>query len=271
MLTDSGGNLIHDHWLVPLNLGAWLRVLVITLVMGLYAAVAHAELERAELDVAVDDVPQILVLGDEFSVADVLVVPNTPPQLSWISMHKARMQEHNLKATWFNASRRESSIYSVAAIIDLYMRQRQPDIVVIAVGGNDLRYGYRPEYTAEKFTELLERLSQYDAKVVLVYTRLPERMVRHNYFALYEALAPVAEAFEVRMLLLQSGQTVAKDNIDYHSWGDVARANQVVLDQLLWPALWNAITGDIWVEPVADTLTPEILPIGQPASLPVVD
>ncbi|WP_442782560.1 arylesterase [Collimonas fungivorans] len=128
----------------------------------------------------------ILVLGDSLSAEYGLARGS-----GWVALLQQRLKAENIDGSVVNASiSGETSSGGKTRLPALL--QRQPDIVIIELGGNDALRGLQLSATESNLRAMISAAQQAKAKVLLVGMRIPPNYGRdytEKFFSLYATLA----------------------------------------------------------------------------------
>ena len=183
--------------------------------------------------------PTVLVLGDSLSAGYGIDVDR-----SWTALLQERLQAQGYEHRVVNASITGETTEGGAARIQRALEKFAPELVVLALGGNDGLRGFPPERTRENLAQIIEASIGEGAAVVLLGIRIPP-----NYGARY------TQAFEgtYRELAVQYGipwieffmEGVALN--DEYMLDDGIHPNEKAQPLLLdnaWPIIEQALAGD---------------------------
>lgn len=141
-----------------MRLSAW-RLLMLVALLG-SAATASAE--------------RILILGDSLSSAH-----NMLPAEGWVSLLDVRLQaEAPGRHQVINASISGESSSGGLARLPALLRQHQPDVVVIELGGNDALQGQSASLIRSNFERMVGLAQAANARVALLGVIVPEPFTR---------------------------------------------------------------------------------------------
>ncbi|MFM2398901.1 MAG: hypothetical protein RL341_1058 [Pseudomonadota bacterium] len=139
--------------------------------------------------------PVLLVVGDSLS-AEYGLARGT----GWVALLEARLRAQKLPHRVANASISGETTSGGAQRIDGLIKQHQPAVVVIELGGNDALRGLPLEMTERNLARMIETSSKAGAKVLLVGMEMPP-----NYGAAYTQrframFASLAQKFKVPLV-----------------------------------------------------------------------
>ena len=178
------------------------------------------------------DAPVILVLGDSISAEYGL-----PRDSGWVKLLGARLHQGGLAHQVVNASISGETTSGGASRLPALLTQHSPQIVIIALGGNDGLRGLDPAVTEQNLQRMVAESKRLGARVLLVGIRVPPnygrdyanrfaaiftRVAQRNRVALvkyfFEGFAQTDEYFQAdRIHPTVRAQTVLLDNV----WGEL--------------------------------------------------
>ncbi|SES34942.1 acyl-CoA thioesterase-1 [Vreelandella subterranea] len=204
----------------------WLGVLIATLV----ASPVNAEPVNSDADSA----PTLLVMGDSLSAAY-----NIEREESWVALLEERLPE---EATVVNASiSGETTSGGVQRFGDL-LRQHEPDIVLLELGGNDGLRGLPPRQMQANLATMIEASQAADAEVLLLGIDIPP-----NYGAAYrEAFTTVyyrlAEEYDIELVPFLLEGVATDDALMQDDGIHPTAAAQPVILETVWEKLEGIMT-----------------------------
>jgi acyl-CoA thioesterase-1 len=110
----------------------------------------------------------VLVMGDSLSAAY-----GIDRDQGWVALLRERLAARGFDATVVNASTSGNTTRAGLARLDESLRQHDPDVVIIALGGNDGLRGVPLETMRRNLSRMVEQSRQAGARVLLVGVRLP--------------------------------------------------------------------------------------------------
>lgn len=137
---------------------------------------------------ATDKTPaSILILGDSLSGAYGI---NTDE--GWVALLQHQITSEGYKYRVINASISGDTTRTGLSRIETALRSHKPEIVIIALGGNDGLRGLAFSEIENSLASIIERCQQSNTKVLLVGVRLPPNYgtdYTQRFAALYENLS----------------------------------------------------------------------------------
>lgn len=114
------------------------------------------------------EAPTILVLGDSLSAGYGIEVDQ-----SWANLLQKRLQAQGYEHRVVNASISGETTEGGASRINAALNKFEPEVVVLALGGNDGLRGFPPERIKENLRRIVKASASADADVVLLGIRIP--------------------------------------------------------------------------------------------------
>ncbi len=119
--------------------------------------------------------PTVLVLGDSLSAAYQI-----PPENGWVKLLENKLKDANPQASVINSSIVGDTTANGLQRLPALLKQYQPDIVILELGGNDGLRGLDILSIRLNLNQMIELSLKDNAKVLLIGIRLPP-----NYGATY--------------------------------------------------------------------------------------
>lgn len=198
-------------------------VWLVLLVVALTSTSVNAEPTHSEPG------PIVLVMGDSLSAAY-----GIEREEGWVSLLAERLDGD---ARVINASISGETTSGGAQRFPEIIGQRQPDIVLLELGGNDGLRGLPPTQMQANLASMIEQSQDAGAKVLLLGIDIPPnygQAYRDAFTGVYHSLAEEYDVALVPFLL----EDVALDNTLMQSDGihPTAEAQPIILENV-WPAL----------------------------------
>lgn len=111
---------------------------------------------------------KILVFGDSLSSGY-----GIDTNKSWVSLLQARINQQNISAEVINASISGETTTGGASKVQRALKLHQPDIILIALGGNDGLRGLQLNEMHTNLEKMIKAAKQSKADVVLVGMKIP--------------------------------------------------------------------------------------------------
>lgn len=173
--------------------------------------------------------PTLLVMGDSLSAAY-----GIEQEQGWVALLEERLEG---QATVVNASISGETTSGGAQRFADIIGQRQPDIVLLELGGNDGLRGLAPNQMRANLARMIEQSQQADADVLLLGIDIPPnygQAYRDAFTGVFDSLADEYDIPLVPFLL----EDIALNNQLMQSDGihPTAEAQPIILENV-WPAL----------------------------------
>lgn len=120
------------------------------------------------LSAAQADERQILVMGDSLSAAY-----NMPQEDSWVQLLQQRLEDQDLPWSVINASISGDTTRGGLSRLPRALEQHAPEVVIIALGGNDGLRGVNPAETERNLKRMVELANEAGATVLVAGLRIP--------------------------------------------------------------------------------------------------
>ncbi|WP_444677045.1 arylesterase [Halomonas sp. E19] len=173
--------------------------------------------------------PRMLVMGDSLSAAY-----GIDAQAGWVSLLQARLDE---KAEVINASISGETSGGGASRLPALLRQHQPDIVLIELGGNDGLRGLPPQQMERNLASMIEASQASGAEVLLLGIDIPPNYGQAYRSAFTGVYTQLAERYDVPLVpFLLEGVALEAGMMQADGIHPTAQAQAVILDNV-WPAL----------------------------------
>ncbi len=173
--------------------------------------------------------PRMLVMGDSLSAAY-----GIDAQAGWVSLLQARLDE---KARVINASISGETSGGGASRLPELLRQHQPDIVLIELGGNDGLRGLPPQQMERNLASMIEASQASGAAVLLLGIDIPPNYGQAYRSAFTGVFTQLAERYDVALVpFLLEGVALEEGMMQSDGIHPTAQAQPVILDNV-WPAL----------------------------------
>lgn len=176
--------------------------------------------------------PVIVVLGDSLSSGYGL-----PAGSGWVALLEARLRAQGYPHQVVNASvSGETTLGGRNRVAGLLERHR-PDVLIVALGGNDGLRGLAPEMTRANLAAIIEAAQARGSRVLLAGIRLPPNYGR-PYIEKFQALFPeLARRYGVSLVpFLLEGFGERLEFFQADGIHPSASAQTLMLDNV-WPAL----------------------------------
>jgi acyl-CoA thioesterase-1 len=186
------------------------------------------------------ETPTVLVLGDSLSAGYGIDVDQ-----SWTALLQARLKTQGYEHRVVNASISGETTEGGASRIAAALQEFAPEVVVVALGGNDGLRGFPPERIKSNMLRIIEAAEDKGAAVVLLGIRIPTNYGARYTRAFENVYREVAEerqlpwiAFFMEDVALDE-ELMQDDGIHPNE-----KAQPVLLDNA-WPVIQRALKADV--------------------------
>lgn len=183
--------------------------------------------------------PVLLVVGDSLSAAHGIAAEH-----GWVNLLRQRLAERGSPWSVVNASISGETTAGALSRLPQLLASHHPQLVVIALGGNDGLRGLPPERMQANLTKMVEEARSAGARVLLAGVRLPPNYGPAYTEAFAAAFAAVAQresvAFVPRMLEGVGGHGALMQADGLHP----NAAGQPRILANLWPQLAPLLGGE---------------------------
>lgn len=148
---------------------------------------------------------RILVVGDSLSAAY-----GIDKRLGWVSLLQQRLDDTRSGARVINASITGDTTRGGLARLPAALARERPDIVVIALGGNDGLRGFAPAQTRDNLRGMIDASRAHGASVLLLGIKLPAnygRVFGEKFHRVYRELADATRVALVPFFLAGVAET----------------------------------------------------------------
>ena len=194
----------------------------------------------AQASSTASDKSELLIIGDSLSAAYGIGIEE-----GWVSLLDKRLQEKY--DGWFvrNASISGSTTGNGKQMLAKALQQSKPDLVIIALGGNDGLRGFPISLIEKNLRSLIQNSKQAGATVQLVSIELPTNYGKKYTEAFRGIYAKLAEEEDVQLLPFLLGAVF--DDPDLMQEDGIhpnAEAQPIILDTV-WKKIEQAIDPSI--------------------------
>ena len=174
----------------------------------------------------------ILVFGDSISAAYGLAQKD-----GWVALLGERLRERKLDYNVANASISGETTAGGAARIDEALARWKPEVVIVALGGNDGLRGLQVSQLKANLTRMVSASKATKARVLLVGMRMPPNYGPRYTREFEEAFAAVAKAENVPLVpFLLDGIGEKRELFQADNIHPTAAAQRIILDTV-WKGL----------------------------------
>lgn len=192
---------------------------------------------------AAAEAPTILVFGDSLSAGYGIDVDR-----SWTSLLQSRLAAQGYEHRVVNASISGETTEGGATRIDSALRNFDPEVVVIALGGNDGLRGFPPARMKNNLETMIAASLDGGAEVVLLGIRIPPNYGRRYTEAFEQVYRDLATEMDLPWVeFFMEGIALNEELMQDDGIHPNAEAQPVLLDNA-WPAISAALEADRRVE-----------------------
>ena len=182
--------------------------------------------------------PTVLVFGDSLSAGYGIDVDQ-----SWTSLLQERLRNQGYEHRVVNASISGETTEGGATRIDAALENFSPDLIILALGGNDGLRGFPPARMKGNLERIIQRSQASGAAVVLLGIRIPPNY-GPRYTAAFESVyREVAEALDVKWIEFFMEGIALNDELLQADRIHPNAAAQPILLENAWPIISAALDG----------------------------
>ena len=174
----------------------------------------------------------ILILGDSLSAAY-----GMPVEEGWVSLLEQRIIKQNMSYKVVNASISGETTLGVKTRLDTLLKNNQPELVIIELGGNDGLRGFALTEIEQNLFDIVKTIKHSGSGVLLVPMQLPPNYgaaYNERFMAIFIAVSNTMEVSLSEFILnniAQQPELMQRDGIH-----PVQAAQSIMLDNI-WPSL----------------------------------
>ncbi|MBA1184357.1 arylesterase [Stutzerimonas nitrititolerans] len=173
-----------------------------------------------------------LVVGDSISAAFGLETSQ-----GWVHLLQQRLNDGEHDYQVVNASISGDTSAGGLARLPALLREHEPDIVIIELGGNDGLRGQPPAQLKRNLAAMAEQAQQAGAKVLLLGMRMPPNLGQRYTSAFADAFDSLAEEKDLPYVqFLLEGIGGVQGMMQADRVHPTAQAQELMLDNV-WPVL----------------------------------
>jgi acyl-CoA thioesterase I len=178
------------------------------------------------------DAPTVLIFGDSLSAGYGIDVDQ-----SWAVLLQSRLREQGYEHRVVNASISGETTEGGAARIGPAVDNFSPELVILALGGNDGLRGFPPERMRENLEKIITTSRAAGAEVVLLGIRIPSNYGPRYTRAFEDVFRETAETLEVPWIeFFMDGIALDKELMQPDGIHPNAKAQPKLLDNA-WPVI----------------------------------
>ena len=174
----------------------------------------------------------ILVLGDSLSSAY-----GIDSDQGWVALLQHQLTQGGYKYRVINASVSGDTTRTGLSRIETALRNHKPEIVIVALGGNDGLRGLAFSEIENSLANIIERCQQSNARVLLIGVRLPPNygpVYTQKFAALYQNLA---QRFDIPLVPKILNQVADKSVLMQQDGMHPTAEAQPQIMRNVWPGL----------------------------------
>lgn len=176
-----------------------------------------------------DQRPTLLVMGDSLSAAY-----GIEQEMGWVTLLAERLED---EADVINASISGETTSGGAQRLASIIRQQQPDIVLLELGGNDGLRGLPPTQMRSNLASMIEQSQQAGADVLLLGIDIPPNYGQAYRDAFTGVFHSLADEYDVPLVpFLLEDVALNTELMQDDGIHPTAAAQPLILDNV-WPAL----------------------------------
>ncbi|HSN51209.1 MAG TPA: arylesterase [Woeseiaceae bacterium] len=182
------------------------------------------------------DVPTVLVFGDSLSAGYGIDVDQ-----SWTALLQSRLREQGYEHRVVNASISGETTEGGAERIGPALENFSPELLILALGGNDGLRGFPPQRTRENLEKIITASRAAGAAVVLLGIRIPSNYGPRYTRAFEGVFRETAETLDVPWIeFFMDGIALDRELMQADGIHPNAAAQPRLLDNA-WPAIREAL------------------------------
>lgn len=182
----------------------------------------------------------LLILGDSLSAAY-----GIPVEKGWVSLLEQRLVRQGYYYKVVNASISGETTLGANSRLGELLKNNQPDIVIIELGGNDGLRGFALSEIEQNLISLVQKIKQHGSEVLIIPMQLPPNYgeaYNRRFRSIYKRVAKEMNASLSRFILediAQHSELMQADGIH-----PVELAQTTMLDNI-WPDLQSILKKEV--------------------------
>jgi acyl-CoA thioesterase-1 len=186
------------------------------------------------------DTPTVLVLGDSLSAGYGIDVDQ-----SWTALLQSRLESQGYEHRVVNASISGETTEGGASRIAAALKEFAPEVVIVALGGNDGLRGFPPERIKSNMLRIIDTAEEKGAAVVLLGIRIPTNYGTRYTRAFENVYRELAEERRLPWIeFFMEGVALDEDLMQDDGIHPNEKAQPVLLDNA-WPVIQQALQADV--------------------------
>ncbi|MGH8166961.1 MAG: arylesterase [Woeseiaceae bacterium] len=186
------------------------------------------------------EAPTVLVFGDSLSAGYGIDVDQ-----SWTALLQSRLKRQGYEHRVVNASISGETTEGGVTRIDAALRNFAPEVVIVALGGNDGLRGFPPERMKANLLAIVDAVEKEGAAVVLLGIRIPPNYGPRYTQAFEGVYRDVAEEKDLPWIeFFMEGVALNEELMQDDGIHPNEKAQPVLLDNA-WPAIQQALEASV--------------------------
>jgi len=186
------------------------------------------------------EAPTVLVFGDSLSAGYGIDVDQ-----SWTTLLQSRLKQQGYEHRVVNASISGETTEGGATRIDAALRNFAPEVVILALGGNDGLRGFPPERMKTNLLAIVDAVEREGAAVVLLGIRIPPNYGPRYTQAFEGVYRDIAEEKDLPWIeFFMEGVALNEELMQDDGIHPNEKAQPVLLENA-WPAIQQALEASV--------------------------
>ena len=141
----------------------------------------------------------ILILGDSLSSGYGMTLNK-----SWVHLLKKKLHKLKVKSQIYNNSIAGSTTHNGLSRLKIYLKTHQPNISIIALGGNDALRGFNLKVSKQNLEQMVTLLKNVKSDIILVGVRIFPNYGQEYikaFSSLYQQIAKIKKVYYIPEIL----------------------------------------------------------------------
>jgi len=178
-----------------------------------------------------------MVLGDSISASY-----GMPIEKGWVHLLQQTLNEQNSPYIIINKSISGDTTAGGLARIDQALEQHKPEIVLLELGANDGLRGMPPLLIKKNLSELIKRIQQTDAQVLLLSMRIPSNYGKRYTDMFYNNYPDLAKEMDIPFVpFILEDVALAQDMMQADRLHPNEKAQPIIAEKI-WRHLHSLLT-----------------------------
>lgn len=139
--------------------------------------------------------PTLLIFGDSLSSAY-----NMPVEKGWVGLLEQFLDKNNYAVDIVNASISGETTSNGLLRLEKHLKQHQPDIILIELGGNDGLRGFSLNTTKENLSQMIQVSLDHNALVLLAGIKIPPNYGKTYTEKFYQLYGELSKKYGVSLI-----------------------------------------------------------------------